>query len=175
MGRKSTINTLDPSIKDAVDQAIASGRATLADIVSMIKQMGGQASMSSVHRYRSQVEDRLERYRETQNIAKVWIGEIGKEPDGDIGRLVTEILRMLAYKSTDSFTGEREEAKDIAYLAKALKDLSGADAATVAMRLAVRKEFAAKAAAEAAKAVKSQGLSDDAAAEIQRRILGLAE
>lgn len=170
MSRKSSIKQLDPRIKEAVDQAIRDDRATIDDIVAIVGGMGGDASRSAVGRYKQKAEAQMKRYREAQEVAKVWIGKLQTDPEGDVGRLLAEMLRTTAFQTI----GDIDEAtpQDIMFLGKALKDLASADTLTANRIMVVRREAMKEAATVAVKEAKSAGLSDDAAEAIRKMILG---
>lgn len=172
MSRKSSIKQLDPRIKSAVDEAIRDDRATIDDIVAIIGRMGGDASRSAVGRYKQKAEEQMKRYREAQEVAKVWIGKLQTDPEGDVGRLLAEMLRTTAFQTI----GDIDEAtpQDIMFLGKALKDLASADTLTANRILVVRRELAKEAAVVAVKEAKGAGLSDEAAELIRKKILGVA-
>lgn len=172
MPRKSSIKQLDPRIKSAVDSAIREDRATIDDIVAIIRELGGDASRSAVGRYKAKAEAQMARYREAQEVAKVWIGKLQTDPEGDVGRLLAEMLRTTAFQTM----GDIDEAtpQDIMFLGKALKDLASADKLTADRIMVVRREAAKEAAAVAVKEAKGAGLSDEAADVIRKKILGLA-
>lgn len=169
MARKSSIKQLDPRIREAVDAAIREDRATIEDIVALIRSLGGEASRSAVGRYKQAAEAQMARYREAQEVAKVWIGKLQTEPEGDVGRLLAEMLRTTAF----STLGDMDAAspQDLMFLGKALKDLASADKLTAERILKVRQEATKEAAAVAVKEAKGAGLSDDAAELIRRKIL----
>lgn len=172
MGRQSAIKQLDPRIKSAVDSAIREDRATINDIVAIIRELGGDASRSAVGRYKQKAETQMARYREAQEVAKVWIGKLQTDPEGDVGRLLAEMLRTTAFQTI----GDIDEAtpQDIMFLGKALKDLASADTLTANRILVVRREAAKEAAVVAVKEAKGAGLSDEAAEMIRKKILGVA-
>lgn len=172
MSRKSSIKQLDPRIKAEVDAAIREDRATIDDIVAIIHALGGDASRSAVGRYKQRAEEQMKRYREAQEVAKVWIGKLQTDPEGDVGRLLAEMLRTTAFQTI----GDIDEAtpQDIMFLGKALKDLASADTLTANRIMVVRREAAKEAAVVAVKEAKGAGLSDEAAELIRRKILGVA-
>ena len=170
----STITELDPAIKNAVDTAIREGRATIDKIVSMIKEMGGDASRSAVGRYVANAREQLEEYQQAQQVAAVWVDKIGKEPQGDMGRLLIEMLRLIAYKSVGGMSQASPE--DLMFLAKALKDIGGADKLMVDRSINVHKLMqleAAKVAAQVGKTAKKAGMSDETVELIRSQILGI--
>lgn len=170
-GQKNTVVRLDPRIRESVDSAIREGRATIDDIVAIIRTMGGEASRSAVGRYKQQAESQMQKYREAQEIAKVWIGKLQADPDGDVGRLLSEMLRTAAFQTI----GDMEAAgpMDLMLLAKALKDLAGTDKLTADRILKVRAETLKHAAQEVQKVAVQAGLSDETAERIRKKILGV--
>lgn len=172
MSRKSTIKQLDPRIKSAVDEAIRDDRATIDDIVSIIRDLGGDTSRSAVGRYKQKAEEQMKRYREAQEVAKVWIGKLQTDPEGDVGRLLAEMLRTTAFQTIGDL--DAGTPQDIMFLGKALKDLASADTLTANRIMVVRREAAKEAAVVAVKEAKGAGLSDEAAEIIRKKILGVA-
>ncbi|MFM9902149.1 MAG: DUF3486 family protein [Polaromonas sp.] len=174
--RPSSITQLDPAIKQAVDTAVREGRATIDEIVRLVEGLGGDASRSAVGRYVKNAREQLEDYRRAQEMAKVWIEKIGKEPEGDVGRLVSEMLKVQAYKTMGSM--DEASPQDLMFLGKAIKDVTSADKLAVDKELAIRKLIAteaAKVATEVVKTAKKAGLSDETVELIRTQILGIPE
>lgn len=172
MARKSSIKQLDPRIKAAVDAAIREDRATIDDIVAIIRELGGDASRSAVGRYKQKAEEQMVRYREAQEVAKVWIGKLQTDPEGDVGRLLAEMLRTTAFSTLGDI--DAASPQDIMFLGKALKDLASADKLTADRIMVVRREAAKEAADKVASFAKAKGLSADTVVELRREILGVA-
>lgn len=178
MARKSSIAQLDPRLRSAVDGLIREGRYTLDDIIAHLAQLNGgesPVSRSALGRYAQRAEEQMRRYREAQEVAKVWVEKFESEPDGDVARLLPEMLRSVAFQTLGSL-GDREEsadAQEVMFLAKAMKDLASADKLTTERILQIRQEVAKKAATEAVKQAKASGLSDEAADLIRQKILGV--
>jgi len=174
--RPSSITQLDPKIKEAVDTAIREGRLTIDGIVQLIEQHGAEASRSAVGRYVKNAKERMEDYRQATQMAAVWVDKLGKEPEGDVGRMVLEMLRLVAFKSIGDI--EQASPEDLMFLGKAMKDIAGADKLIVDRELAVRKLIAARAekvASEVAQTAKKAGLSDETVDLIKKKILGVAD
>lgn len=130
MTRGSSITKLDPRVREVVDTAIREGRATIDEILGLIKGLGGEASRSAVGRYKQAAETKMQRYREAQEVAKVWIGRLESDPDGDVGRLLPEMLRAVAYQQLAGLDDD-VDSKEIALLARAIKDAAGATKTSV--------------------------------------------
>ena len=172
MPRKSNITQLPVGVREAVDAAIREGRATIADIVAMIRTMGGEASKSAVGRYKQQAESQMQRYREAQEVARVWVGKLQTDPEGDVGRLLAEMLRTTAFQTLGDL--DAGTPQDVMFLAKALKDLASTDKLTAERILIVRREMAKEAAEKVATVGKSKGLSKTTVDELRKEILGVA-
>lgn len=171
MSRKSSVKGLDPRIREAVDAAIREGRATIDDVVAIIRAMGADVSRSAVGRYKQRAEAQMQKYREAQEVAKVWIGKLQADPEGDVGRLLSEMLRTVAFQTV----GDMEAAvpEDLMFLARALKDLASADKLTAERILKVRQETLKEAAKEVQKVAVQAGLSDETAELMRKKILGV--
>ncbi len=174
--RPSSITQLDPAIKQAVDSAVREGRATISEIVHLVESLGGDASRSAVGRYVKNARERMEDYRQATQIAAVWVDKLGKEPEGDVGRMLLEMLRVVAFKTIGDI--ETASPEDLMFLGKAIKDFASADKLAVDKAITVRKLIAAEAekvAAEVGKTAKKAGISDDTIDLIKKRILGIAD
>lgn len=179
MGRKSTVKRLDPRIREKVDRLIREDRATIDQIVGRLDDMLGEGapSRSAVGRYVKSAREQMHRYREAQELAKVWVGKLEEDPQGDVGRLLSEMLRTVAFQqlSLAGDEGAKITTKDIMFLAGAIKDLANADKVSIERELRVRQEVARKAAAKAAEVAKRGGLSRDVVDDLRREILGVAK
>ena len=146
--RKSTLDRLDPRIRDAVHTAIRENRATIDEIVATIVQMGGDVSRSAVGRYVKRIgEDeakRLEEYRKAQSVAAVWVEKIGSEPEGDVGRMLIEQVRMLAVQAVKEMNGAEVDAQDLMLLGKSLDHLAKANKSIVDREASVQKLMQAR-------------------------------
>lgn len=182
MGRKSSIEELAPEIVEAVHEAIRR-KATIDEIVAAIGAMGGEASRSAVGRYKKSFEDVGRKMREAREIAAVWVDKLGKEPEGDVGRLVGEMIRTLAFRaSMDAAEAEVAlPAEDVMLLAKAMQHLASADKLNAELVLKLRKELGQKAAAAAADAAGAAAreagapLGSEALKRIREQVYGIFE
>ncbi len=166
MARKSSIAKLDPRLREAVDGLIRDGRCTLDDILLHLAQLnGGEApvSRSALGRYAQRATEQMVRYREAQEVAKVWVDKFESEPNGDVARLLPEMLRSVAFQTLGSMS-EREaaaDAEEVMLLAKAMKDLASADKLTVERILRIRQETLKEAASNVETAARSLGMGED--------------
>lgn len=121
----------------------------------------------------------MERFREAQAVAKTWIKRMEEEgPDGDVGRLVAEMLRTVAFQQVGNMTDkERNNPMDIMLIAKAIKDLAGADKLSTERIIKIRDEVAKQTAQKAADVVnevaREGGLNSEQQDALYNRILGI--
>ncbi|WP_374584445.1 DUF3486 family protein [Ideonella dechloratans] len=159
-----------------VNQLIRDGH-TIDEIVATLQGMGADVSRSAMGRYVKSARESMEKYRQAQEVAKVWVDKLETEPSGDVARLLPEMLRAVAFQ-TLSTMGEATDpvgSQDLMFLAKALKDVSSASRINVDTELLLRKvrDQAKAAAAEVTKTIKQAGLSDETVQQIKARILGI--
>jgi hypothetical protein len=174
---KSKITQLDPRVRAAVDDAVREGRATVDDIVLLIKSMGGEASRSSVGRYVKNASEQLKKFREAQEISKVWIGKLTTEPEGDVGRLLAEMLKTLAFQQMADM-GEGEDGAspmDLMLLGKMLDHLSRSQKVDLDRWLKARDLVGTKLKALEEKAGRSGKITVEDLQSIRQDVYGLAK
>jgi len=175
MARKSSIHDLDDVIISEVDKAITEGRATIDEIVELIQDMGGEASRSAVGRYRKNAVDQMRKWQEAREVSKTWIDRLEQDPSGDVGRLISEMLKTVAFQTVGTMVdGENVDADQIMLLAKALKDMAGADKLSSERINRIRKEVAAEAAKVVEEATAAAGMDVDQAKFWRAKVLGIA-
>lgn len=174
-GRKSSIERLEPRIREAVDALIRDGRATIDEIVEHLQGIGGEVSRSAVGRYKQRAEAQMVRMREAQEIAKVWVGKLQEDPQGDVGRLLSEMLKTVAFQVVGRLGEDGEETKpaDVMFLSSALRNIVSYEKLNAELVLRVRKEVAAQAAETAVSAGRKAGLSAEALETIRREVYGI--
>lgn len=181
MPRKSSVQELDPRLREVLDALIREGRHTLDEILAKLAELNDgnkPVSRSALGRYAQQAEQQMQRYREAQEVSKVWLAKLEAEPDGDVARLLPEMLRMVCFKTIGEMDDREEpaEAMEVMLLAKALDHLGKASGAHLAVELKMREvRKAAKAAAAEAKAeMKRGGVSDETADTVFKLFAGIA-
>jgi hypothetical protein len=108
---RSTISKLDPGIRAELDRLLKEDRYTIDQVTAYLRDMGAQVSRSAIGRYHQRFEEIGKRMRESREVAKVWADRLGNEPQGDIGKLVMELLRTLAFDVTMEMTEPGEDGR----------------------------------------------------------------
>lgn len=185
MGRRSRIARLEPEIKEVVDRLIREGRATIDEIKAHLEQLGVEIPRSTLGDYRRKMTERLQKFREAQEIAGVWAQKLGEQPDSPTGQLVAEILKTVTFQTLAEMSEadsaeDRATPKDLMLLAQTLNHVTGAQRKDLDYRLKIEADNQARLAAKAKEAeaevaavVRSAGLSDEAAERIRQIVLGV--
>ena len=172
---RSSIARLPPTLREAVDAAIADG-ATIDEITALIRGEGGTCSRSAVGRYTKNLRDLIRHQQETDRANEMWVRALGERAEGRAGLILIETLRTLVL-STLADLSRREEpvsTAELARLALVLKRIEGTD------KLRLERERAAAKAARAApgagqaagQALVRKGLSPEAVAAIREVVEG---
>lgn len=106
MARASTIATLPPDILEMLQELLRDPRCTQLDAtakINAILEADGhpeRISKSAVNRYAQRMEEVGARLRQSREVAEMWIGKLGSQPQGETGKLLNEIIRTLAFETT---------------------------------------------------------------------------
>lgn len=183
-GRQSSIQRLDEPIQAEVNRLVRSGW-TIDEIRAELVQLGAQVSRSAVGRYVKSARHSMETYRQGQEVAKVWLDKLDADPQGDVARLLPEMLRALAFSTLTQMGEDRGDGApakpvkpmDVMLLAKAIKDLSGTskdafaiERARVDARNAARRELLAEQSAKLDAVARAHGVTDETRAAIRREL-----
>lgn len=185
MARKSSIARGPEEVRATIDRLIRQGRLTLDEIIAYVRVSHGEASApsrSALHRYSVQAEELMGRMRDIDAAARVVVEELGENADDRAGALLVQSITTLATDAAlRAQSADPEDApsiEEIRKLARAAKDVIDArkkdrqEREEIA-RLA-RERLLAEQTDKLDKAVKSGGLSADAAAVFRTAVLGVA-
>lgn len=126
MAGRSSMARLPPGILADVHEAIREG-ATIGGITERIRSYGETCSRSAVTRYVRRTRAVLQRRREVEGRADLWLGTACGPPEGDKGRRALEALGALAMRSPLALEGggEPPDVDQIATLALAMQRIEG--------------------------------------------------
>lgn len=191
MPRPSTIDRLPPDILEQLQALLRDPRVTQLEAtakINAILEADGhpeRVSKSAVNRYALRMAEVGAKLRQSREVAEMWIGKLGAAPQGQIGHLINEILRTLAFDLTLKLQEGDLTPESMPEVIEMLKSLSlsvvrleQAATANVKREEEIRKQARARAAEEAAavaeKSLATQGMSRESIAAIKREILGIA-
>jgi len=157
MGRQpSTIDLLPEDIKARLQELLRDPRCTQLAATRKINEIleaeghPDRLSKSAVNRYALRMEEVGAKLRQSREIAQMWVGRLGAEPQGQVGHLLNEMIRGLAFDCAMALS-EGEEAvppKMLRDLAMAVERLEKAASENVKRDEEIRKQAAARALAE---------------------------
>ncbi len=194
MSRASSVEQLPPDILEQLQALLRDPRVSQLQATARINDVlgehghDGRVSKSAVNRYHLKMEKVGERLRQSRQVAEMWIGKLGATPQGQMGHLINEILRTLAFDMSMQLQDDAVAAVDAesrAGVIGMLKELSlsvvrleRAASENVKREETIRQQERAKAAEAAANAAErslvSQGMSRASIDTIKREILGIA-
>ncbi|HDZ3756559.1 TPA: DUF3486 family protein [Vibrio cholerae] len=187
--RKSKVELLPIDIRNTLNVFIRSGNMTQKDILEAVNQMiddaglGDDAKLSRTgfNRYAKRMEDMGQRLRQSREVAEVWVSKLGEAPTSDVGKLLQEFVRTMAFdtsmkmmEQSDGEDGEVISPKALGQLALVVQRIETAAMTSMKREKEIRAAFAAEAAEAAEKIVKQAGISADTATDIKNQILGIA-
>lgn len=186
MPTPSTIKRLPPDILSKLQQLLQDPRCTQLEATAKINQVleaeghPERVSKSAVNRYAVEMAEVGADLQQSREIADMWVGKFGASPSGNVGMLAVEIIRTMSFEMAMMVKRGGIDPESAPETIKMLKDL-----ALTSMRLEksasdnlkreqeIRKLALQDAADTAVVEVKKGGLSDDAADQIRRKILGI--
>jgi hypothetical protein len=186
MGRTSSIDKLDPKLKAECLRLIREGGHTVDELLAHLQAMGAPIKRTALADYKKRMESSLAKVREAQEVAGVWVKDLGEDPESKTGQLIVELLKTVAFRTLADMQDQERgaEAEELMLLARSVKDMMGAQKVDLEFRTKLReqwrKELAERAAAAAEQAVEtakasvgSQGLTEEAADRIRELVLGI--
>ena len=103
MSRPSTIDSLPADAREALHSWLRDPGITQTEATertnALLEELGlpERVSRQAVNRYDLRMRTVGERLRQSRQVAEAWIAKLGSAPGGQLGHLVTEMLRTLAF------------------------------------------------------------------------------
>ncbi len=172
----------DPRVQQI--QAVARINAILAEQAAAGALPDGapeRVSKSAVNRYALKMEEAGAKLRQSREMAAMWIGKLGAQPQGQVGHLVNEILRTLSFDMAlllQKGELDAESAPEVVGMLKGLALTMQRLEAASTLNVKREREIRAKALEEAAAAVgetaKEEGVSAATILRIRRDVLRMS-
>lgn len=189
MPRPSTVDQLPPDILAQLQALLRDPRVSQLEatrrINAVLADTGADERLtkSAVNRYSLRMEKVGERLRQSRQVAEMWIGKVGATPQGQLGHLINEILRTLAFDMSMQLQDDAVAAIDpearagvigmLKELSLSVVRLERAASENVKREETIRKQAREQAADAAEQVAKQGGLSADSVQELRRAILGM--
>ena len=125
MGRKSSIDKLDPAVRSHIERALRDNRLTLDELIQDLQQhfpAAEKPSRSAIGRYRQGFEEILRSQREIAAASQALVAELGENFDDRSGAMLAQAVTTLATNAArDALESGSAEIGDILDLARAAK------------------------------------------------------
>lgn len=181
---KSSISRLPADQRAYVEQLLREDRLTLTEMIDALQERypgapAADVSRSALHRYGSGFAKMTARMREIDQASQALVGEfgdsLGEKASTLLSNAVVTLVTDVALRQQDS--DEPVDVETARKLARAAKDAIDSKRVDVNVRRAIaeeaRQNLLREQTAALDKVVKTGGLSDDVAAEMRRKILGI--
>ena len=182
-GRASKVDLLPPNIKTTLTMMLRDKQYSQAEILEEINNIiadsgldeSMQLTKTGLNRFASKMERIGKKIREAREVAEVWTKQLGEAPQSDIGKLLMEAVKTMAFDLTlNADEAVANDPKFLNQLALIANRIEQAQSISEERERKVRKEVAQQAAETAEKVVMQAGLSADTVAQIKQQILGIA-
>ncbi|WP_290889416.1 phage protein Gp27 family protein [Arenimonas sp.] len=178
MARRSSIKALPDDARQFVDRVLLDNQfGGYEALAAALAERGYSVSKSSLHRYGSALEARLQAVKDATEGARALAASV-KDDAGDLPAAVlalvqTELFQVLIdLRQADATDDPAERVKLLAKAGKAITESTRASVAQKKWMVEVRAR-AESAAAKAESLARKGGLSESAAAQIRAAILGI--
>lgn len=197
MGRKSSIDRLDPEIKAYIQAMLASGSMTLDELIADLQgrfpaaaMAGDLPSRSAVGRYGQKLERRLSAIRASTEAAKLIQAHAGDDKDARSEALTAmvqtelfEAILMLQEADEQGEDGEKiDHEKRVEVLSKAAKNIATLTRSSINLKEfqakveeAARRKLLAEQEANLQEVAKAQGMDEAQVDFWRRKFLGIGQ
>ncbi|HBC0040345.1 TPA: DUF3486 family protein [Salmonella enterica] len=183
-GRLSKVDLLPDSIREQLHQMLREKRHTQEEIREAINALIDehnlpeemQLSRTGLNRYAIRMEKVGAKIRASREMAEVWAAKLGSAPTSDVGKLLMEFVKTLAFETSMSMAEDDKPIapKALGQLALVAQRLEAAAMTSHKREKAIRDAFAREMAEKTEELVRTGGLSGGAADTIKREILGIS-
>ncbi|HAV8743596.1 TPA: DUF3486 family protein [Escherichia coli] len=183
-GRLSKVDLLPDSIREQLHQMLREKRHTQEEIREAINALIDehnlpeemQLSRTGLNRYAIRMEKVGAKIRASREMAEVWAAKLGSAPTSDVGKLLMEFVKTLAFETSMSMAEDDKPIapKALGQLALVAQRLEAAAMTSHKREKAIRDAFAQEMAEKTEELVRTGGLSGGAADTIKRDILGIS-
>ncbi|HDT2167838.1 TPA: DUF3486 family protein [Escherichia coli] len=183
-GRLSKVDLLPDSIREQLHQMLRERRHTQEEIREAINALIDehnlpeemQLSRTGLNRYAIRMEKVGAKIRASREMAEVWAAKLGSAPTSDVGKLLMEFVKTLAFETSMSMAEDDKPVapKALGQLALVAQRLEAAAMTSHKREKAIRDAFAQEMAEKTEELVRTGGLSGGAADTIKRELLGIS-
>ncbi len=181
--RPSTIDRLDPEIKDLIGKLRIDHGWTIDEILKRLRELGQtDVKRSALGRHVKSLEEIGAQLRHSREVAQALVAQVGDAPEDRVADLNIELMHSMILRLVTATNDEGDgqpvilDPEQTMFMARSLQALAGARKTNADTIFKVRQETAKKAAEVVDAATKDipAGLTRDTVDLIKRRIMGIA-
>lgn len=182
MARQSSIKRLPTEVRSYLERLLREDRYTLDELIERLQdKFPGEntPSRSSLHRYRSNMEEMLGRMREIDAAANVLVKEFGEDAGDKAGALLAQSITTLATNAAFKAHSEMDDIsiEEIGKLARAAKAAMETRTMSFKERQAIERAAREKLLREQnenlQEAAKAQGMDEEQVRFWREKVLGI--
>lgn len=180
---KSSISRLPAEQKAHIERRLREGMMTLDELIADLRAIfpgepAAEVSRSALHRYERGFTELTARMREIETVSNAVIGELGEGVGEKAGALLAQAITTLATNAAlKAHDSDDISIDEIRKLARAAKDAMDTQRVGVTVRKAIAEEARQALLREQQekldKVVRTGGLSEQTAADMRKKILGI--
>jgi len=144
MGRKSSIDRLEPAVRTHIEKRLRERRLTLDELIEDLHEhfpSADKPSRSAIGRYKVSFDEMAKRLREQQAMASLLVEELGENPNDKAGALMVQSIQTLTtHAALGAQIDDETTIDDVRKLARAAKDVLQASKASREERAAIARE-----------------------------------
>ncbi len=182
MAGKSSVDKLPPPARKVAERAARDPASTIHGTVEAVREAGGEVSKSAMGRWLKEAREQLAEYRSAQEVAGLWVKQLGENPEGDTGVMLSETLKLLALSvvrdlkrralaSDEGVQGVKPvTAMELMLASKALDHVATGDGKNQKRRITEQQLARAEAAAVMREVSQAAGISEETIREAEQRL-----
>lgn len=176
--RPSSIDRLDPQIKDLIGKLRIDNGWTIDEIRTRLLELQQNVSRSALGRHVKSLEEIGAQLRHSREIAQALIAQVGDAPEDRVADLNIELMHSMILRLVTATNDEGDgqpvilDAEQTMFMARSLQALAGARKTNRDMILKEREAATKEAAKKAVSAAKSKGIGADTVEFIRKAVLG---
>jgi len=183
--RRSKVQMLPEQLKTELDAMLRDGRLSQQEVLDVINRQiessglpeDAKISQSGLSRYATRMEKIGAKIRQSREVAEVWTAKLGNQPTSEVGKLLQEVVRTMAFDTSMHMSESEEpiEPKALSQMALAIQRVEQAAMTSHKREKEIRKAFAEEAANAVSEELRGQdGMSEQLEDRIRKVLLGKA-
>lgn len=184
-GRASKVDLLPSHIRQELLLRLRDKSHSQQDILEYINSLIDEAglgaemklSRTGLNRYASRMEEFGAKIRASRQMAEVWTKQLGEMPDSDVGKLLLEFVKTLAFETSMSMSesGKEISPKVLGQLALVAQRIEQAQSVNYKREKEIREDVIEQAAKAIEETGKQSGMAIADVEKMMRAVYGIGE